>query len=172
MSQSWNYQTRKGGCVACDRSFVEGETLFSLLSMGEESLERGDLCSSCFESHDQANDLYWWRTQHSEKRGGLKLDLDALLALVMRLEEDVRDGALDFRFLVALLLVRHRKLKLASVTKKGKKEFLELRKPRAKKTFPVQVRELEEEQRARLSQILSGLMDPSVGQEPDFGTLT
>ena len=134
MSQSWNYQTRKGGCVACDRSFVEGETLFSLLSMGEESLERGDLCSSCFESHDQANDLYWWRTQHSEKRGGLKLDLDALLALVMRLEEDVRDGALDFRFLVALLLVRHRKLKLASVTKKGKKEFLELRKPRAKKT--------------------------------------
>ena len=90
----------------------------------------------------------------------------------MRLEEDVRDGALDFRFLVALLLVRHRKLKLASVTKKGKKEFLELRKPRAKKTFPVQVRELEEEQRARLSQILSGLMDPSVGQEPDFGTLT
>ena len=172
MSHSWNYQTRKGGCVACDRSFVEGETLFSLLSMGEESLERGDLCSSCFESHDQANDLYWWRTQHSEKRGGLKLDLDALLALVMRLEEDVRDGALDFRFLVALLLVRHRKLKLASVTKKGKKEFLELRKPRAKKTFPVQVRELEEEQRARLSQILSGLMDPSVGQEPDFGTLT
>ncbi len=172
MSQSWNYQTRKGGCGACDRSFVEGETLFSLLSMGEESLERGDLCSSCFESHDQANDLYWWRTQHSEKRGGLKLDLDALLALVMRLEEDVRDGALDFRFLVALLLVRHRKLKLASVTKKGKKEFLELRKPRAKKTFPVQVRELEEEQRARLSQILSGLMDPSVGQEPDFGTLT
>ena len=172
MSQSWNYQTRKGGCVACDRSFVEGETLFSLLSMGEESLERGDLCSSCFESHDQANDLHWWRTQHSEKRGGLKLDLDALLALVMRLEEDVRDGALDFRFLVALLLVRHRKLKLASVTKKGKKEFLELRKPRAKKTFPVQVRELEEEQRARLSQILSGLMDPSVGQEPDFGTLT
>jgi len=172
MSQSWNYQTRKGGCVACDRSFVEGETLFSLLSMGEESLERGDLCSSCFESHDQTNDLYWWRTQHSEKRGGLKLDLDALLALVMRLEEDVRDGALDFRFLVALLLVRHRKLKLASVTKKGKKEFLELRKPRAKKTFPVQVRELEEEQRARLSQILSGLMDPSVGQEPDFGTLT
>ncbi|MDP6850045.1 MAG: hypothetical protein QF524_03800 [Planctomycetota bacterium] len=172
MSHSWNYQTRKGGCVACDRSFVEGETLFSLLSMGEESLERGDLCSSCFESHDQANDLYWWRTQHSEKRGGLKLDLDALLALVMRLEEDVRDGALDFRFLVALLLVRHRKLKLASVTKKGKKEFLELRKPRAKKTFHVQVRELEEEQRARLSQILSGLMDPSVGQEPDFGTLT
>ncbi|MDP6942203.1 MAG: hypothetical protein QGH51_09285 [Planctomycetota bacterium] len=170
MAQAWSYQARKGGCVGCNRDFAEGETLFSLLSMGEESLERGDLCSSCFEAHDQTDDLFWWRTQHAEKRGGLKLDLDALLGLVMRLEEDKRDGALDFRFLVALLLVRHRKLKLASVSKKGKAEFLELRKPRAKATFPVQVRELEEEQRAKLSQVLSGLMDPSLSQEPDFGS--
>jgi hypothetical protein len=43
VSGAWNYRRRQGGCAACGREFVTGETLFSLLRFSDDELERGDL---------------------------------------------------------------------------------------------------------------------------------
>ena len=69
---------------------------------------------------------------------------------------------MDLRFLLGLLMVRHRKLRLVGVRSRGKNEWLQLRKPRTQNVHEVQTRELEPEQRQKLTAALGELMDPTV----------
>jgi len=140
---------------------VASETLFSLLRFGAEELERGDLCSACFEARDPAEDLFFWRTSHREQRGAVKVDFEVVLAVLHKLRQDPRPERQDFCFLLALLLVRHRKLRLQTVLRRGGRELLQLRKPRTTQAFEVAVRELDDERRGRLSGVLAGLLDPT-----------
>lgn len=132
-----------------------------MLRMEEDELQRGDLCSTCFDRREEAADLIWWRTAHQEKKGGMRMDFELVLALFEKLGEKPSDGTLDLRFLLALLLVRHRKLRLVGVRTRGKREFLQLRKPRTKKEYEAEVRELEQARRERLTAALAELMDPT-----------
>jgi hypothetical protein len=157
----WEYIRRQGLCSACGHEFVENESIFSMLRLEQEDLQRGDLCSQCFDGRDQASDLVWWRTRHLDTRTGLKLDIDAILTLFHRLEEIASATAGDLRFLLALLLVRHRRLRLIGVRVRGKREFLQLRKVRTKNTFEAEVRELAPERREKLTKALAELMDPT-----------
>ncbi len=140
---------------------MAGETLFSLLRFDQEELERGDLCSACFERRDEGADLFFWRTGHREDRGGVRVDFEVVLAVLHKLRQDPRPERRDFCFLLALLLVRHRKLRLQTVLRRAGTELLQLRKPRSLKSFEVEVRELDEERRGRLSAVLAGLLDPT-----------
>lgn len=157
----WAVRRRQGLCVACERGFVEGEAVFSMLRLEEDELQRGDLCAACFDRRDQAADLIWWRTSHQERKGGMRMDFELVLALFEKLGENPSEGTLDLRFLLSLLLVRHRKLRLVGVRTRGKREFLQLRKPRTKKEYEAEVRELEQARRERLTAALAELMDPT-----------
>ena len=75
----WSFRSRQGLCAACGRGFVEGEAVFSMLRLIEDELQRGDLCSNCFDRRDEASDLIWWRTAHQEKKGGLRMDFDGFV---------------------------------------------------------------------------------------------
>jgi len=161
VASSWSIHRRDAQCAACERAFVEGEALFSMLRIDGEELQRGDLCSECFDRRDEAQDLIWWRTAHREKKGGMKLDFELVLSLFDKLGERKEEGVRDLRFLLALLLVRHRKLRLTGVRVRGKREFLQLRKPRTRKDYEAEVRELEEQRRLQLTGMLSELMDPT-----------
>lgn len=167
MASKWQFQRRRGLCGECERVFVEGETLFSLLRLSSDVVERGDLCSNCFEHLDAEQSIFWWRTCHADGAGGLKLDLDSLLSLLAGMENEKNPAKKDFRFLLALLLVRHRKLRLVTVLKRASCEFLSLRKPRTKQLFEVEVRELHQARREQLSQALAGLMDPTLEVDLD-----
>lgn len=157
----WSFRSRQGLCAECGRGFTEAEAVFSMLRVDAEELQRGDLCGQCFDRRDEAADLIWWRTTHQEKKGGMRMDFDLVLALFDKLAEQTSDGVRDLRFLLALLLVRHRKLRLTGVRAKRGREFLQLRKPRTKKEFEAEVRELDEERRTRLTGALAELMDPT-----------
>ncbi|MBC8406184.1 MAG: hypothetical protein H8E15_13245 [Planctomycetes bacterium] len=158
----WKFHRRQGLCANCGGEFTVGETVFSLLQLEAEDLLRGDLCSGCFDRREIEHDLVWWRTQHAEAKGGLKLDFDAIFGLFQSLEKRAGDAALDLRFLLGLLMVRHRKLRLVGVRSRGKSEWLQLRKPRTQIVHEVQTRELEPEQRQKLTATLGELMDPTV----------
>ena len=157
----WALHRRQGACAACQRGFAEGEAVFSMLRADGEELQRGDLCAECFDRRDQAQDLIWWRTTHRDKRGGVRIDFDLVLALFEKLAERPGEGLRDLRFLLALLLVRHRKLRLTGVRVRGKREFLQLRKPRTRREHEAEVRDLDPERRAELTRVLGELMDPT-----------
>jgi len=158
---SWKYCKHQGACAACGHSFVEKEILFSLLRKGDVDLERGDLCSSCFDARDEARDLFWWRTGHSFGKEAIKMDPQVLLSVLEKLADETADEHRDFRFLLALLLVRSRKVRLTSVANRRGREVLVLRKVRARNTFDVEVHELTEERRKLLTEKLTVLLDPT-----------
>ncbi|TAH35023.1 MAG: hypothetical protein EYC70_14635 [Planctomycetota bacterium] len=170
MSAHWKFRRRQGMCSACGRAFQAGEALFSLLRFDGQELARGDLCTACFDARDPAEDLSYWRTLHRPgAAGGLRVDFDWLLATAQRLAADPRPAARDFAFLVTLLLVRHRRLRLLSVLRRDGVEVLNLRKLRAQEGFEVEVRDLDPQRRAQLTAVLAELLDPA--QEADLDSL-
>jgi len=158
---AWKIRRRQGACSACGRGFAEGEELFSLLRLEEEELQRADLCGGCFDDRDPGQDLLYWRTRHQQRRGALKVDFEMLLAALEELQGDERDEIRDFCFLVALLLVRHRRLRLLQIRRRGAREMLLLRRPRSRREVEVEVRDLDEATRSRLAGILNQLLDPT-----------
>ena len=166
---SWKIVRRQAACSDCEQPFAEDQVFWSLLRVGEEGFARVDLCASCFDTRDPEQDLFWWRTCHVPGKQALRMDPDALMGVMASLSEDSRSERLDFRFLLALLLVRHRRLRLLSVSRQGKREFLRLRRVRGKKEFEVEVRELDAACRDQLAGVLRGLLDPTL--EPDLDEL-
>ncbi|MBC8371191.1 MAG: hypothetical protein H8E25_14420 [Planctomycetes bacterium] len=161
MANDWQYTKRDQQCSDCAHTYAEGEDVFSMLRMIDGDLQRADLCRACFDSRDQTSDVVYWRTSQHEKRQALRLDFDLLLSLLEKLLDDQRDDRKDLCYLLSLLLVRHRKLRLERVQMSGEQEKMVLRKTRTKKTFVVESREMTDERRTQLSQQLTELVDPT-----------
>lgn len=47
----WNIQSRSHTCHECSKPFEDREALHTLLSMGNEGLDRQDLCVACWDQH-------------------------------------------------------------------------------------------------------------------------
>ena len=166
---TWTYPKRDPACADCGRSFQEGEEVYSLLRFQEEQLQRVDACRACFDQRDSSTDVVYWRTVHREKKGAMRVDFDVLLAAMESLSQDRRDERRDLCYLLALLLVRHRKLRLERVEMRGSQEFLVLRKVRSQNRFVVESRELEATRRKALTAVLAQLLDPT--QDGDWDKL-
>lgn len=151
--------------MSCGASFQADQELFSVLLFEGEILRRGDLCSPCFEGREGSGDLVWWRTLHAGKGNGPKLDIQAVLGLLAILADDPRPERKDLAFLLALLGVRHRKLRFVGVARADGREVLRLRKVRSRKEFEIEVREPDFEARASLTQALTGFMDAEEGED-------
>lgn len=162
MAASWTFPKRDACCSDCGRSFQEGEEVYSLLRLVAEELQRADACRACFDQRDPSQDVVYWRTVQREKGGRMRVDFDLLLAAMEGLALDTREERRDLCYLLALLLVRHRKLRLERVEMRDSKEFLILRKVRSQNRFPVESRELDPQRRRKLTSILADLMDPTL----------
>ncbi len=165
----WTYPKRDAACSDCSRSFQEGEEVYSLLRFHAEQLQRVDACRACFDQRDASNDVVYWRTVHREKKGAMRVDFDVLLAAMESLSQDQREERRDLCYLLALLLVRHRKLRLERVEMRGGQEYLVLRKIRSQNRFVVESRELESQRRKALTGVLAQLLDPT--QDGDWDKL-
>lgn len=139
-----------------------------MLRVVDGVLQRVDLCRAAFDDRDPDTDVVWWRTTHRAAGGvGLKADFDVLLAAMETLAKDRREDRRDLAYLLSLLLVRHRKLRLERVETRGGREFMVLRKVRSQQRFTVPSRELDEERRRGLTAVLAELLDPTRDQGLD-----
>ncbi len=120
-------------------------------------------------AHEQAqahasDELFWWATRHQPgKRTTLALDLEALEALFLRLHEREETAIRELNFVLALLLMRKRRLKLERVERKGAGEAMVFRRPRREELYRVSVFDFDaekmEELRTRLAEVLEGAAD-------------
>ena len=161
MSGSWTLHQRHTACSGCSMEFQAGQDVFSLLRVHEGELARVDLCGSCFDARNQEQDVVYWRTQQKAQEGPMRVDFDLLLGALDSLANDQREDRRDLAYLLALLLVRHRKLRLERVEMRKGKEILVLRRVRSQRRFQVESRELDEERRRSLSATLADLLDPT-----------
>jgi hypothetical protein len=98
-------------CAATDREIAPGETCYSLLKVEGADVVRVDLCSEAWTAAPQSA-LGWWKTivpQPAAKKIKLAPN-DVLLELFDELAD--RNEQQDLRYVLALLLIRRRVLRL------------------------------------------------------------
>ena len=165
----WKFRRRRGSCSACDTPFEAGTRHVSVLSLAGEDLAREDACLACWEKREKSGDVFWWSARHSDVRRGLQLDLPTLEQLFIRLEGRAEPRIRELRFVLCLLLMRKRRLKLERVSR-GEPESMFVRRPRREDSFEVFVfdfgPERIDEMRRELVAIFEGA-EPEPGPVPD-----
>jgi len=169
----WKIRRRHGECTRCQSVFEEGGRLASVLRLDEEKdLLREDLCESCWGADSPATYLFWWFTRfHASRKRTLQLDLGSLERLFMELEGKQEQQLAELRYLLCLLLMRKRKLKLKQVKRGKQGEELILRRPRRDENLAVWVFDFTperiEELRLRLQEVLEGAGPAEQGGEAE-----
>ncbi len=156
----WRIHRHEELCSACARAFLEGEPFFSVLAFEGESLRREDRCQVCFASRSPGEDLVFWRTSHhTDRRARLAVDFEALEELFLALEGREEERFRELRYLLALLLLRKKRLKLVGVTRHEGGETMSLRRPRRTEEHEVAVFELDGERSRFLKEGLARIFE-------------
>lgn len=104
-------------CRACQREFAVGEEYFSAVAETPEEnrLSRHDFCPACWRPDGEVY-FSFWRTRVPEPeapvRRGPRVDLARLMPLFERLADAPDEAAGRFRYVLALVLMRKRRLKI------------------------------------------------------------
>lgn len=159
----WKTPKKEAGCGGCARPFEDGEAHFSILLLGPESLSREDRCRACFEGGDSLHeDLVFWRTRRriAAKRG-LAVDFDSVERLFLALEGREEERLAELRFLLSLLLMRKKRLKLVRLKRlEGEGgEWMVLRRPRREESLLVRVFDLAPERAQALRDELERIFE-------------
>lgn len=181
----WKFTKRGEQCAQCSRPFSEGEPHVSSLAVEGEAIARLDACLACWKRRESGADLFWWRTRHSaNKARGLALNLEALEALFLSLGARSETGLRELRYVLCLILMRKRRLKIERVGRTERGEVLVVSRPRRQDTWEVDVFDFSadkiDELRLRLQDVFEqsdvapvgpdeGAHDPAAAQgaEPD-----
>jgi hypothetical protein len=158
----WKIRRRHGECTRCQAAFEEAGRHASVLLIDEEqNLLREDLCDACWRAMEPGGLLFWWFTRfYASRKKTLQLDLGSLERLFMELEGREEEKLRELRYLLCLLLMRKRRLKLQKVKRGKQGEELVLRRPRRTEELSVWVYDFTpdrmEELRSRLQEVLDG----------------
>jgi hypothetical protein len=159
----WRFQRRQSGCRACAKAFEEGERHASVLRVAGETVEREDVCSTCHAERDGAGLVFYWFTRHRTDRRKLQLDLATLEQLFVQLEGRAERGIREMRYVLCLLLMRKRRLKLERVQRGADGESMLVRRPRRKEGFEVFVFDFSPD---RMGELRRDLLAVFEGAEP------
>lgn len=161
----WKFRRRQGQCTACELRFADGDRHVSALVIEGEELRREDHCASCFGRRDGTSELFFWYTRHTVGKRALQLDLATLEQLFVSLEGRPEPRVRELRYVLCLLLMRKRRLRLDRVVRGNatEGEAMLLHRPRRKETLRVFVFEFSPERLQALKGDLLGLLD---GAEP------
>ncbi len=158
MNEVWKIQKNIGSCFVCKRVFSDGESHYSLLQIGIDSLSREDRCLECWKNNSAPVDAIFWRTKHflspQQKRA---IDFDGLRELFLQLCEKREPAREALHYLVALLLVRKKILKIREWKRDSKQESLLLGFPRSQESFEIPVPDLPAEKLQALRDELKSL---------------
>ena len=159
----WKFGRRRDACAGCETPFEDGAPHFSVLRVAEGGLVRDDVCPSCFATGGEgsgANDLTWWRTKKRAKQTkGPRLDLESVENLFIALEEREEQKLRELRYLLCLVLMRKRRLKIVRVLRLPEGEAFSVKRPRQDEELLVYVYELTPERQTELKAELVHLFD-------------
>jgi hypothetical protein len=165
----WKISKRQAACAACQHPFDDGEQHFSALLLRAEQLDREDACSACWRRRSHDGDLFWWRTRHRAGRSrGVALNLEALEALFVQLEGRAETALRELRYVLCLILMRKRRLKMERIVRDESGEGMVVRRPRRDESFTVTVFDFQPERIDELSARLREVFDGAEG-EPSAG---
>jgi len=170
----WEIQKSNTKCSGCEKQFEQGEEYHSALYDEGEQFSRKDFCGECWTNIRPEEAFSFWKTRvpTREEQRKLLVDDDVLLEFFLRLtaeqsqpadaEETAAQHKVNFRYILALVLMRKRILRFEDIIREDGKEYLVLRYPREKTDFKVLDPGLAEEEIETVKDDLSQILNVAV----------
>ncbi len=139
----------------------------SALVITETDLVREDRCLACWDESDldEADQLIWWATRHQpKKKRTFVLDLESLERVFLRLDGREEPQIRELRYVLCLLLMRKRRLKLERVLRGEDSEQLLVKRPKHEERYEVEVFDFGPE---RIDELRGQLAEVFEGFDPD-----
>ena len=148
----WEINKPLGQCCGSGRKIKYGEEYFGALVETEQGLQRRDFCVDYWK-REKPNVFCYWKTKlpHPDQKKQIFVDDQMLMAFFERLAEETEQEKINFRFVLALILMRKRRLKYDSTRTQDGKEIWCLRIVGDKQTVEVINPHLDQEQIKQLS---------------------
>ena len=155
----WKIRRLRGECAKCERAFeTDGERILTQVRLDGDDLVREDHHPECWE--EPADAIFWWATRFAVKaKSTLALDFELIERLFFQLEGRSEDKIRELRYLLCLMLMRKRRLKLVKVHRGKEGEAMLVRQPRRKQEWRVFVCDFEPERIDVLRGELASLLD-------------
>ncbi len=142
-------------CTATGRAFVPGVRCHSALVELNGKLVRFDFSEEGWTGPPEGTIGFWQSVVPKPTETQAKpLDADALMRYFEQLCEDANPAQDKFRYVVALLLLQKRRLKLEGSRRDGDIEYLQLLGSRGEGTFEVRDQHLNNDEIKQLQQVL------------------
>jgi hypothetical protein len=155
----WEVSKPLGFCSGTDRKIEYGEEYFAALVQTDEGLARRDFCSEYWQEK-QPDVFCYWKTKlpQPDQKKHIFVDDEMLMAFFERLARETEQEKINFRFVLALILMRKRRLKYESSKKQVDVETWRLRIAGGKQIVEVINPHLTEEQIEQLSSQLGQIL--------------
>ena len=148
----WEIDKPLGQCSGSGKKIEYGEEYFAALVETEEGLARRDFCADYWLAEKPDVFCYWkTRLPRPDEKKHIFVDDEMLMAFFERLERESEQEKINFRFVLALILMRKRRLKYDSSKVEGDKEIWRLRITANKEFVEVINPHLDEEQIEQLT---------------------
>ena len=162
----WEVDKPLGQCYGTGRKIEPGEEYFGALLEIEEGLQRRDYCADYWESERPDVFCFWKsRLPRPDEKKQIFVDDNMLMAFFERLENETEQEKINFRFVLALILMRKRLLKYDATRDEDGKEIWRLRIVGDKSTdnrIEVINPHLDEEQVGQLSSQIGQILHTDV----------
>src|SRR3954447_12238461 len=134
----YQIQASSRRCAATGREIAPGERYYSVLLDQGTSFVRQDYSLEAWRGPPPATFSFWQgRLSQSGAPKRQPIDDELLLDCFARLEGEMEPGKQAFRFVLALLLVRRKRLRMEDSSSEGGQEILVLRDGRSKAKYLV-----------------------------------
>jgi tRNA U54 and U55 pseudouridine synthase Pus10 len=164
LDREYKIEASSRQCHTCGRVFVVQDDYYSaVVEMAEDQFVRQDFCPDCW--NPEHSYFSFWKTRvpraEAPSRGPRFVDMERLLQLFQRLEEQEDGEAQRFRYVLALVLMRKRRLRLLSSRrlKGGSGEELTVREVGAGREYVVTCPSLSETELAGVADRLREILD-------------
>jgi hypothetical protein len=142
-------------CAVSGRTFVPGETYFSTLHSTDGEVVRRDYSAAEWRGPDD-NAVAWWKSRVDQDARPKLAPQDVLLNLFAEMANRPEDA--EFRYVLGLLLVRRRLLKLEETRRVGAVELLILDCPRRHEQYELTVATPDGERAEQIQQRMVELL--------------
>lgn len=132
----WEINKSLGQCFGTGKQIEYDEEYFATLIETKGQFERRDFCAEYWQ--DQSPQVFcYWKTKrpNPERKQQLFVDEEMLVTFFNRLETEAEQEKINFRFVLALILMRKRRLKYESSRSDDGKEIWRLRVTGGDKQF-------------------------------------
>ncbi len=160
MPDDWKIERGEKKCAGCGKGFAELETYFSALFDRQETFQRLDYCAACWKG-EAAEMFSFWQTKMPPKEEKRKLLVDdgVLVDFFLKLEGATDELKVNFRYILALVLMRKKLLKFVDVKRDENGEFLVMEMPKEKQRFEIFNPQLSEEKISLLTEEVGKILN-------------